>query len=107
MELNNLGKKELVKLIKDAENKIVALDNKQFDDAYLQIAAIAKKVGLTIQELEEHGINRKLNKVKAKAAIKYQNKDNLEETWTGRGKQPGWVKRELEAGKNLEDFLIA
>lgn len=106
MELNNLGKKELQELIKNAENQIVTLDNQKFDDAYLQIVAIAKSVGLSIQELEEHGINRKLNKTKTKAEIKYKNKLNPNETWTGRGKQPRWLVAELENGAKLEDFLI-
>lgn len=106
MELNNLSNKDLEKLIKNAENQIVLNENKVYDDAYLEVAAIAKKVGLTIQELAEHGINRKLNKVKTKAEIKYLNKLNPEETWTGRGKQPRWLTNALENGANLEDFLI-
>ena len=33
-------------------------------------------------------------------------KNNTEETWTGRGKQPRWLVAELEKGAKLEDFLI-
>jgi DNA-binding protein H-NS len=37
---------------------------------------------------------------------KYQNPRNLAETWSGRGKQPRWLSRELLAGRKLNDFLI-
>ena len=38
---------------------------------------------------------------------KYQNPKNPAEKWSGRGKQPHWVKVQLKAGKKLERFLIA
>jgi DNA-binding protein H-NS len=37
---------------------------------------------------------------------KYRNPKNSEETWAGRGKQPGWLAAQLRAGKELDDFLI-
>jgi DNA-binding protein H-NS len=37
---------------------------------------------------------------------KYQNPKNPAETWSGRGKQPRWVKEQLHAGKKLDRFLI-
>jgi DNA-binding protein H-NS len=27
-------------------------------------------------------------------------------TWSGRGRQPGWIKEALAKGKGLDDFLI-
>ena len=38
---------------------------------------------------------------------KYRNPKNHAETWSGRGKQPHWVRAQLKAGKKLEHFLIA
>jgi DNA-binding protein H-NS len=37
---------------------------------------------------------------------KYQNPKNPSETWSGRGKQPRWLKAQLRAGKKLHDLLI-
>ena len=37
---------------------------------------------------------------------KYRDPAKPENTWAGRGKQPMWLKEKLEAGANLEDFLI-
>jgi DNA-binding protein H-NS len=38
---------------------------------------------------------------------KYQNPKNSAETWSGRGRQPHWVRAQIQAGKTLEHFLIA
>jgi len=38
---------------------------------------------------------------------KYKNPKNPTEIWSGRGKQPLWLREQLEAGKNLDQFLIA
>jgi DNA-binding protein H-NS len=38
---------------------------------------------------------------------KYRNPKNPQETWAGRGKQPRWVKAELQTGRKLNDLLIA
>jgi DNA-binding protein H-NS len=37
---------------------------------------------------------------------KYRNPKDPAETWSGRGKQPHWVRTQLEAGKKLDEFLI-
>jgi DNA-binding protein H-NS len=42
-----------------------------------------------------------------KVLPKYQNPKNPAEKWSGRGKQPLWVRAQLKAGKKLERFLIA
>ena len=41
-----------------------------------------------------------------KVLPKYQNPKNPAETWSGRGRQPHWVRVQLKACKRLEDFLI-
>ena len=38
---------------------------------------------------------------------KYKNPEKPKEVWSGRGKQPLWVREQLEAGKKLDQFLIA
>ena len=38
---------------------------------------------------------------------KFRNPERPSETWAGRGKQPHWVSKLLEAGRNLDEFRIA
>lgn len=40
------------------------------------------------------------------AQPRYRNPDDHDQTWTGRGKQPEWLRQQIANGKNLEDFLI-
>ena len=42
-----------------------------------------------------------------KVLPKYQNPRNPAERWSGRGKQPHWVRAQLKAGKKLDHLLIA
>ena len=37
---------------------------------------------------------------------KFRNPDDPDETWTGRGKQPRWVARQLRSGRRIEEFRI-
>jgi DNA-binding protein H-NS len=42
-----------------------------------------------------------------KVLPKYQNPGNPAERWSGRGRQPHWVRAQLKAGKKLEHLRIA
>lgn len=37
---------------------------------------------------------------------KYRNPDEHSETWSGRGKQPRWLKAALKDGRTIDDFVI-
>lgn len=52
---------------------------------------------------------KKAGKSKAKASrkpapVKYKGPGG--ETWSGRGKQPVWLRAQIEGGKKLEDFKV-
>jgi DNA-binding protein H-NS len=62
--------------------------------------AMAKAHGFDIDEL--FGKNGK-----SKAAVKYRDPKNPENTWTGRGRMPLWLASAIKGGKaKREDFLI-
>ena len=76
------------------------------EDAYNQIMAIADNVGLSIEQILELGTQKRKKSTRKAVEPRYRNKNNPEDTWTGRGKQPRWLVAELEKGAKLEDFLI-
>lgn len=41
-----------------------------------------------------------------KVAVKYRDPSNAENSWTGRGMTPRWLREKIEAGAKLEDFLV-
>jgi DNA-binding protein H-NS len=44
---------------------------------------------------------------RTKVAPKYRNTSPPYETWSGRGKQPRWLKKLLDSGSNIADFKIS
>ena len=81
-------------------------------------AAIALKKEAVIKSLkadiEKYGITAKDLGFKSKGkksqandkVVKYRNPANEEETYSGHGRQPNWLLREIANGKKLEDFKI-
>lgn len=81
-------------------------------------ALIAKRVAEEKRTLEERlsrlsrfagGVVRKLtgSSLKGrKAAPKFRNPANPEETWAGRGMKPRWLQALLDQGRSMEEFAI-
>jgi DNA-binding protein H-NS len=53
-----------------------------------------------------HSDLRRARRPYPKVFPKYRNPRDYNETWTGRGKQPRWLAKELRSGKHLAEFLI-
>ena len=73
---------------------------------------LARQIAVQKTELEERLRRLAINPPRArrpypKVLPKYQNPKNPAEKWSGRGKQPHWVRAQLRSGKKLERFLIA
>lgn len=41
-----------------------------------------------------------------KGEARYANPQNPEQTWTGRGRRPGWFQDAIESGRSPDDLLI-
>ncbi|WP_367180595.1 H-NS family nucleoid-associated regulatory protein, partial [uncultured Jannaschia sp.] len=52
------------------------------------------------------GSGKSTKKTKAPQPAKYRHSENASLTWSGRGRQPGWIKGALENGRSLDTFLI-
>ncbi len=67
-----------------------------------EIEKLAEQRGLSLEEV----IGVRVKKGRAKATPKYRNPKDAAQTWSGRGKNPAWVKEALAAGQDLEDLAI-
>ena len=105
-DISELSVEELKRLQVEAEALIVSKKDQAIEDAYDQILAIAESVGFSVEELLELGEQKRKKTTRKAVEPRYRNKNNPEQTWTGRGKQPRWLVAELEKGAKLEDFLI-
>ncbi|KAA8732348.1 H-NS histone family protein [Acinetobacter qingfengensis] len=104
--IENLDINQLQELTQKAQELIELKKREKVDDAYQQLLTIAEDVGLSLQELIEYGQQSHKPTTKRSVAPRYRNPADVNQTWTGRGKQPRWVVEALNSGKTLEDLLI-
>ncbi|SRR5690606_14157586 len=66
-----------------------------------------QEYGLTAADLGFSGFGRKVAKSMSKTSnVEPKYKGPNGELWSGRGRQPVWMKEAVEQGKNKEDFAI-
>ncbi|MBT9247776.1 H-NS histone family protein [Gemmobacter fulvus] len=79
-----------------------------------EVLEISKLIGISVfeaagleKELEAELMEGKNTKNKTGKGIpKYENPDNKGETWSGKGRQPNWIKNKRKDGVELGDMLI-
>ncbi|WP_099827237.1 H-NS family nucleoid-associated regulatory protein [Oceaniglobus indicus] len=104
MDLDKLDRNELLKLRKDVDKALDSLEARRRADARKAAENVALEHGFDLSDLV--GDDRKSRKPTQKNPPKYRNPEDPTQTWTGRGRQPGWVKKALENGQSLDDFKI-
>jgi len=112
-DLKGFSQKDLDSLINQAQKQKSAMNKrKPIAGVRKKLVALAKAEGYTIAELfggakAAEGKTRKASKTTGrKVPPKYRNPANPKETWTGRGKQPIWVREAIAGGKSLESLAI-
>lgn len=105
-DISELSVDELKRLQQEAESLIASKKENEIQNAYQQVVAIAATLDLTIEQLVEQGAQKYKTTSRKKVEPRFRNRNNSQETWTGRGKQPRWLVAELKKGAKLEDFLI-
>lgn len=103
VDLNSLSLDELTALQKDVAKTIANFQARKRAEALAAVEAAAKDHGFTLAELTEEAAKAK----PAAKPAKYRHPENPEVTWSGRGRQPVWIREALAAGKSLEQFAIS
>jgi DNA-binding protein H-NS len=102
IDLSKYNIDQLESLAKDVQIEIDHKREAQKQRVLEEMTRLAAEIGLTPEEVFGES-KRKSKRVKPK----YQNPDNLKQTWSGRGKQPAWIQELLAKGKELPELLIA
>lgn len=101
--LDKMSLEELEAQKREIEATIKGFEKKRRADCLAELRAVAKAHGFALEEFT----GGKLAKTAAtKGVAKYANPADPSQTWTGRGRQPGWVKEALAAGKSLDTMAI-
>ena len=101
VNVDKMSLKELVDLEARVRRAIANAKERERSDLKNKIASLAENAGFTVTELFGGGRGKG-----GTVAVKYRNKDNLSETWTGRGRQPKWLAAKLSKGAKLSDFAL-
>ena len=100
--LSKMSLSELKAQRREIDAAIAGYKDRQIAEAKKAIEAVAKDHGVSVKDIYGTGSKRK----KAKAAPKYRNPANPDETWSGKGRQPAWYKAAIAAGASLESMKI-
>ncbi|MBL4769269.1 MAG: H-NS histone family protein [Rhodobacteraceae bacterium] len=104
IDLNVMTRNELKKLSKDVDKAILDADDRDRRDALKAAEEAVAKYGFSLSEISG-GKGRGKGK-RAKAAAKYRNPADPEQTWSGMGRKPHWIHDALSNGANLTDLEI-
>lgn len=102
--MNDLSKYSLAQLRALEVEVIDALKTQHFlsiSKAREQILHVARSAGLSEKQLRAIKIPNTPNV--EKVPVKYRNPVDPNQTWSGRGRQPAWIKEWIASEKSLED----
>lgn len=103
MDLTDLSSAELRQLQERVKQELKQRESQDLARAREEILAIAKSVGLPLHELVAATAARGKT---GPVAPRYRNPADASQQWTGRGRQPQWVKEWLDAGKDIAGLKI-
>lgn len=98
MDLSTMTLQELRKLEDNVRQELNSREREDLNKAREQIMAIAQQAGIPLKQLVLDGLHPRAGKV----VVRYRHPDNAAEQWTGRGRQPRWVRQWVESGKSID-----
>jgi DNA-binding protein H-NS len=101
-DLENMSLDDLKRLSRDVEKAIASFEERKRKEARKALEKVAREFGLSVEEVVG---NPKPPARASKSAAKYRNPANPSDTWSGRGRQPGWYKDAISKGKSPESML--
>lgn len=105
IDLSKLSFQELKDLQNQISKEIPRRQQDELEKARRQIREIAESAGLSLNEvmnLPARGARKGQT-----VAVKFRHPDNSSQQWSGRGRQPGWVRDWLAAGRALDELKVA
>ncbi|MBL4916618.1 H-NS family nucleoid-associated regulatory protein [Szabonella alba] len=103
IDLNELSLKELRDLQTQVARAITSYEDRRKKAALVELEEKARALGFSsLSELTGAPAQRKRSVI----SPKYANPADRSQTWTGRGRKPGWFIDALAAGKSPDDLAI-
>lgn len=104
MDLSKLSLVELRDLLEQAKKEEKNRSKSDVEAARNEIYAIAHRLGLPLKDVIGNGNN--IRKPTGKVAVQFRNPANDTQEWSGRGRQPNWVKELIASGADLQTAKV-
>lgn len=109
LAITDLQLEELVTMKSEVESLIKQKQKERKKELYNQMLELAQVAGF--ESVEEFVSAQKGRSPRSDKGVrlppKYRNPQNAKQTWSGKGRKPGWVVSHLEEGGKLEVLEIA
>jgi DNA-binding protein H-NS len=102
-DLHDLSATELKAMISNAEKALKNIHLNKRKEVINQIKDLAASIGATV---DIHEDDKKIVRKGNKVAVKYRDPNNAENTWTGRGVMPIWLRDFINSGRDRSEFLV-
>lgn len=107
MDITQLGLADLRTLALKISLEIKRREQEEMVRAREQILSIAQSVGIPLKDLIGAAPKKFKNPSKGtKVAVQFRHPQHEGLQWTGRGRQPEWVRKWLQDGKSLDALRI-
>jgi len=103
MDLSNMSVGDLRNLQEQIKQEMKTRETQEVQKAREQILAIAQSVGMPLKELMATAGRGSKG---ATVAVRYRHPQDSSQQWTGRGRQPKWVKEWVDGGKSIDDLRV-
>jgi DNA-binding protein H-NS len=97
MDISSFSLAELKTLQEQIKQEMKKREHDEMSKARDQIFAIARNIGVPLKDIIGNPVQ-----FKAAVPVRYRHPDNASLQWTGRGRQPGWIKDWMASGKSLD-----
>lgn len=104
-DLSGMPLETLRDLEKNVATEIQKRSEQERATARAQILAIAETVGVPLIELIGGGVRGKMEGKKP-VSVRYRHPGDSSKQWTGRGRQPKWLKHWVDEGKSLDQLKV-
>ena len=100
IDLSTLSRKELVQLRANIDREIERAAVRELQAAREAAEKAAQEFGFSLNDLQN------TPKGKTKTAARFRNPNDADQTWSGRGRKPQWIKDAEAAGTDISAFAI-
>jgi DNA-binding protein H-NS len=100
MDLSRLTLSDLRSLQEQATQEIKVREQQELAKAREQIIAIAQSVGMPLKDLFSNEV--RVREINGSATARFRHPANKSLRWSGRGRQPKWVREWVASGQPLD-----